>query len=118
MATKTKSTTTAPRIKPITEPLSKSGLIEHIASSSGVEKRDVRAVLQSLEQTVAATVHKKGAGQFTLPGLLKISVQAVPAKPRRKGIDPFTKEERWFDAKKATVKVKIRALKKLKDAAL
>ncbi|WP_300616857.1 HU family DNA-binding protein [Dokdonella sp.] len=118
MATKSKSSTSGSRIKPITEPLSKSGLIEHIANDSGVEKRDVRAVLQALEQTVAGAVHKKGAGQFTLPGLLKISVQAVPAKPRRKGIDPFTKEERWFEAKKATVKVKIRALKKLKDAAV
>lgn len=118
MATKPKTSTSGSRIKPVTEPLSKSGLVDHLASSSGVEKRDVRSVLQALEQVVAGAVHKKGAGQFTLPGLLKITVQAVPAKPRRKGIDPFTKEERWFEAKKASVKVKIRALKKLKDAAL
>jgi hypothetical protein len=30
---------------------------------------------------------------------------------------PFTGEERWFDAKPATVRIKARALKKLKDAA-
>ena len=42
----------------------------------------------------------------------------VPAKKKRRGIDPFTKVEREFAAKPATVKIKTRALKKLKDAAL
>jgi hypothetical protein len=34
------------------------------------------------------------------------------------GIEPFTKQERVFAARPATVKIKTRALKKLKDAAL
>ena len=45
------------------------------------------------------------------------SVTNVPAKKARKGIDPFTKQERMFAAKPASVKVKVRALKKVKDAA-
>jgi len=49
--------------------------------------------------------------------MLKINVQQVPAKKRRFGKDPFTGEERWFDAKPATVRIKARPLKKLKDAA-
>lgn len=104
--------------KPITEALGKSGLVAYLVEHSGVEPKGVRAVLASLEQAVANSVNKKGAGQFTLPGLLKITAVAVAAKPKRKGIDPFTKEERWFAAKPATVKLKVRALKKLKDAAL
>ena len=103
--------------KPIKEALSKSGLVAHIAENSGVAARDVRAVLASLEGAVHASVSKKGAGSFTLPGLLKITSVNVPAKPKRKGINPFTKEEQWFAAKPATVKVKVRPLKKLKDAA-
>ncbi|WP_147653960.1 HU family DNA-binding protein [Vulcaniibacterium gelatinicum] len=103
--------------KPIKEALSKSGLVAHIAEHSGVAARDVRAVLASLEGAVHASIGKKGAGTFTLPGLLKITAVNVPAKPRRKGINPFTKEEVWFAAKPATVKVKVRPLKKLKDAA-
>jgi nucleoid DNA-binding protein len=103
--------------KPIKEPLTKSGLVAHIADHSGVAAKDVRAVLSSLEGAVHASVSKKGAGSFTLPGLLKISSVSVPAKPKRKGINPFTKEEQWFAAKPATVKVKVRPLKKLKDAA-
>ena len=53
---------------------------------------------------------------FTLPGLFKVAVQKVPAKAKRFGKDPFTGEERWFPAKPASVKIKTRALKKLKDA--
>jgi len=103
--------------KPIKEALSKSGLVSHIADATGVAAKDVRAVLSSLEGAVHASVNKKGAGTFTLPGLLKISAVNVPAKPKRKGINPFTKEEQWFAAKPASVKVKVRPLKKLKDAA-
>ena len=103
--------------KPIKEVLGKSGLVAHLSESTGVAAKDVRAVLSSLESAVHASVNKKGAGAFTLPGLLKINVVNVPAKPKRKGVNPFTKEEQWFAAKPASVKIKVRALKKLKDAA-
>lgn len=108
-------TTAAP--KPIKEALTKSGLIAHLVEASGVLVRDVRSVLAALEGAVAASVSKKGVGSFTLPGLLKISAVKVPAKAKRKGINPFTKEEQWFAAKPASTKVKVRPLKKLKDAA-
>lgn len=103
--------------KPIKEVLTKSGLVAHLSDSTGVAPRDVRAVLASLEGTVAGSVSAKGIGTFTLPGLLKITTVKVPAKPKRKGINPFTKEEQWFAAKPATTKLKVRPLKKLKDAA-
>ena len=112
-----KTTTTSAAHKPIKEVLSKSGLVAHIVEASGVVAKDVRAVLAALEGAVAGCVHKKGSGSFTLPGMLKISAVSVPAKPKRKGINPFTKEEQWFAAKPATTKIKIRPLKKLKDAA-
>ncbi len=103
--------------KPIKEVLGKSALVAHLAETSGVIAKDVKAVLASLEHAVAGSVNKKGAGSFVLPGLLKITVVAVPAKPKRKGINPFTKQEQVFAAKPATVKIKVRPLKKLKDAA-
>lgn len=112
---KTKAAPAAP--KPIKEALSKSGLVAHIVEASGVVAKDVRAVLAALEGAVAGSVHKKGAGSFMLPGLLKISAVSVPAKPKRKGINPFTKVEQVFAAKPASIKIKVRALKKLKDAA-
>ena len=103
--------------KPIKEALTKSGLVAHLAESSSVAAKDVRAVLAALEGAVSGSISKKGAGSFVLPGLLKITSVSVPAKPKRKGINPFTKEEQWFAAKPASVKVKVRPLKKLKDAA-
>ena len=109
---------TAPTVKPITEAFGKSALIAHLAEQASVETKHVKAVLAALEHTVLGAVHKKGAGSFTLPGLFKINAVKVAAKPKRKGINPFTKEEVWFAAKPASTKLKVRPLKKLKDAAL
>lgn len=103
--------------KPIKETLTKSGLVAHIAESSGVAPKDVRAVMAALQSAIQGSVSKKGAGAFTLPGLLKIKTVSVAAKPKRKGINPFTKEEQWFAAKPASTKLKIAALKTLKDSA-
>jgi len=112
------STAKSAGMKPIKETMSKSALISHLAAQSGVENKGVKAVLTALEGTIAASLHKNGVRVFTLPGVLKATATAVPAKPKRKGKDPFTGEERMFAAKPASVKVKIRALKKLKNAAV
>ena len=111
------ATKTAAAPKPIKETMTKTGLVAHLAEASAVAAKDVRAVMAALEGAIHASVSKKGAGNFTLPGVLKITAVSVPAKPKRKGINPFTKEEQWFAAKPASVKVKVRPLKKLKDAA-
>lgn len=108
----------AASVKPIKTAFNRSSLIAHLADIAALEIKAVKAVLASLEATMLASLHKKGLGTFTLPGLLKINVVNVAAKKKRTGIDPFTKQERVFAAKPATVKIKTRALKKLKDAAL
>ncbi len=113
-ATPSKSTA----LKPIGTAFNRTSLIAHLAETAAVDAKSVRAIMASLEATILACVHKKGLGSFTLPGLLKVNVVNVPAKKKRTGIDPFTKQERVFAAKPATVKIKTRALKKLKDAAL
>ena len=102
---------------PVKETFTKASLANHVAQAANVEPKAAKAVLAALEDTILGSVHKKGAGEFTLSGLLKITVQQVPAKKKRFGKDPFTGEDRWFDAKPATVRIKARALKKLKDAA-
>jgi nucleoid DNA-binding protein len=118
-ATKTAAAApTAASMKPIKTAFNKTSLVTHLAQFSGVEPKGVKAVMAALESTVLASVNKKGAGAFVLPGLLKVTATAVPAKKARKGINPFTKEETIFKAKPATTKLKVRPLKKLKDAAL
>ena len=111
-------TKAAAELKPIKTAFNRTSLIAHLAQLAAVELKAVKAVIASLEATMLASVHKKGLGSFTLPGLLKVNVINVPAKKKRTGLDPFTKVERVFAAKPATVKIKTRALKKLKDAAL
>jgi nucleoid DNA-binding protein len=107
----------ATSVKPVKETLGKSGLVAFIAERTELAPREVRSVLAALEEAAQGSLHKKGVGEFTLPGMLKITKVNVPAKPRRKGINPFTKEEQWFAAKPASTKLKVRPLKKLKDAA-
>ena len=106
----------APALKPIKTAFNKTTLVAHLAEQSGVDPKAAKAVLAALEAAILGSVHKKGSGEFTLPGVLKIGLQQVPAKKKRFGKDPFTGEERWFPAKPASVKIKTRALKKLKDA--
>lgn len=127
---KTKAVKTAPKsapkaapkgatvLKPIKETFNKTSLVNHLVQTAGTDAKTVKAVLGALESTVHASLSKKGAGAFTWPGVLKITALQVPAKKARKGIDPFTKVERMFAAKPASVKVKARFFKKVKDAAL
>jgi nucleoid DNA-binding protein len=104
-------------LKPIKTAFNKTSLIAHLAEQTGLEPKAAKAFMGAFEATVLASVNKKGLGEFTVPGLLKITAVQVAAKKKRMGIDPFTKVERMFAAKPASTKLKVRALKKLKDAA-
>ncbi|OXC77463.1 HU family DNA-binding protein [Caballeronia sordidicola] len=108
----------AAALKPIKDSFTKASLALHLAERAGVEPKAAKALMAALEETVLASVHKKGAKEFTLPGLLKVVAQDVPAKKKRFGKDPFSGEDKWFAAKPASVRLKVRPLKKLKDAAL
>lgn len=99
---------------PIATPFTKSQILGSIADDTGVAKKDVAAVFGSLESIIHGHVRKRGAGIFTLPGLLKIKVVRKPATKARKGINPFTGEETMFKAKPARNVAKVQALKALK----
>ena len=113
-----KKSVVATPLKPIKDSFTKASLTVYLAERSGVELKAAKAFMAALEETVLASIHKKGAKEFTLPGLLKIVAQDVPAKKKRFGKDPFSGEDKWFAAKPASVRLKVRPLKKLKDAAL
>ena len=72
--------------------------------------------LAALEDSIRASISKKGPRTFVLPGILKITAVAVPAKKARKGINPFTGEETVFKAKPARKVIKARPVKAAKDA--
>lgn len=102
----------------IKDRFSKTQILDEIAASTALSRKQVAAVLDSLTDVIEGHVKKNSVGEFVLPGLLKISTVRKPAVKARKGINPFTKEEVMFKAKPATTVVKVRPLKKLKDMAL
>ncbi len=101
----------------IKEPMNKSQLLNELAANTGLARKDVVAVLDELGSIIERHIKKRGAGQFTMPGLMKVTTQRKPATKARKGINPFTKEETVFKAKPAKTVVKVRPLAKLKAAA-
>ncbi len=117
-AKKVVKTAAAPKkITAIKTPMTKAQLYATIAERTDVPKKDVAKVFEELTNLVDGHVRKRSAGSFTLPGLLKITTVKKPAKKARKGINPFTGEETMFKAKPASIQVKVRPLKKLKDFA-
>lgn len=110
-----KAAAAEPAIKPIKEVFNKTTLTAHLAKESGVDTKDVKLVLAALEATVIGSLHKKGSGEFSLPGVFRLQAEQIPARKARKGINPFTKQEQTFAAKPAAVKLRARFFKKVKD---
>jgi nucleoid DNA-binding protein len=98
------------------KPPTKSEIYANVADDTGLTKKDVSAVFESLSGQIKKNLGGRGApGVFTVPGLMKMRVVKKPAKKARKGVNPFTGEEMMFKAKPASKAVKIVPLKGLKD---
>src|SRR5690606_34916341 len=114
-----KAAAKAPAKKPaaITEKYTKIQIINELVESTALNRKQVNAVIDGLTDIIDRHIQKKGVGEFTLPGLMKIKTVKKPARKARKGVNPFTGAETVFKAKPASTSVKILALKKLKDMA-
>lgn len=103
--------------KPMKEALTKSALVNLIAEENGLTRDVAKGVLATIENVMMGSIHPRGVGEFTLPGLLKISLRKVPARKAGTLIrNPSTGEMVPGAAKPASVRVKIRPLAKLKSA--
>jgi DNA-binding protein HU-beta len=94
--------------------LSKSQLIERIATATELSKRDVKNVMDNLVDVGHKELKKNGL--FLVPGFAKFVVVKKPATKARKGTNPFTGEEMMFKAKPARKIVRARPVKAAKDA--
>ena len=108
---------TQKKLTAIREPYTKAQLLSSIAEDTGLTKKDVASVFESLGDHIFRHVKKRSCGTFTLPGLAKLTVRVRKATRARKGINPFTGEETTFAAKPARRVIKFRALKGLKEMA-
>lgn len=95
--------------------MTKAQIVGELSEKTGLAKKDVANVFEQLRELVKKELGRRGPGEFVIPDLLKLKVKKVAAKPKRKGIDPFTKQEKEFPAKPASKKVRATPLKKLKD---
>lgn len=109
---------TAAVTRPVKERLTKSAMLSLVAEQNGITRAQVAGVLGSLEGIMMGSVHPNGIGEFVLPGVLKITLRKVPARKAGTLIrNPATGEMMKAAAKPASVRVKVRALSKLKAAA-
>ena len=102
----------APAMK---QKMTKSQIVASVADSTGLTKKQVSSVLEEMDTLIERSIKKRSIGEFTIPGMMKITTVKKPAKKARKGINPFTGEETISKAKPARNVVKVRPLKGLKD---
>ncbi|MEE4279850.1 MAG: HU family DNA-binding protein [Halieaceae bacterium] len=107
----------AKKVPTIKDKMTKTQILASLSESTGLTKKQVGDVIDGLEALIEGSIKKRAIGEFTLPGLMKITTVKKPAVKARKGINPFTGEETMFKAKPASVAVKVRPLKKLKEFA-
>ncbi|MEM6300443.1 MAG: HU family DNA-binding protein [Pseudomonadota bacterium] len=112
-----KAAAPAKKTTALKDKMTKTQILASISESTGLSKKQVGDVFEELETLIERSVKKRAVGEFTLPGLMKITTVKKPAVKARKGINPFTGEETMFKAKPASVAVKVRPLKKMKEFA-
>ncbi|NIP85483.1 MAG: DNA-binding protein [Planctomycetales bacterium] len=98
------------------KPPTKTEVLNSIAEATDLSKKDVAAVMDALSDQIRKALGNRGPGMFTIPGLVKVERKRVPARPAEPNWrNPFTGEIQTRPAKPASTKIKVRALKNLKD---
>jgi nucleoid DNA-binding protein len=114
-----KASAAAPAAKPEAaarpKPATTGEIYGTISDATGVAKKEVAKVFDSLSELIARELGKKGPGQFVIPGLLKLKVVRKPATKAKQGINPFTKAPMTIKAKPARNVVKAVPMKSLKE---
>lgn len=106
---------TQPKLTAIREPYTKARLFAAISEETGLTRKDVAAVFESLKNLMHRHLKKRSAGTFTLPGLAKFNVTVKKATKQQERTNPFTGEPMTVAAKPARRVVRIRALKGVKE---
>ncbi|MBY0228647.1 MAG: HU family DNA-binding protein, partial [Gemmataceae bacterium] len=98
------------------KPMVKTAVYKELASKAGLEPKQVAAVFEALEELILGQLGKKGPGVFQIPGLVKFNTIKKPATKATTKPNPFKPGEMMeVKAKPASTKVKVRALKSLKE---
>ena len=120
-AIKRKTNSAAKKRAPaIQKKYTKTETLNEIALNTSLSKKEVTAVLDELTVIIERHIKKRGVGEFTLPGLLKIKRKPTKPRPaRKKAPNPFKPGELMdVPRKPAGYRVSVQALKKLKGFTL
>ena len=72
--------------KAVKRPTTKAETFTYIADKTGLTKKDVGAVFETLNTLIKRDIRRTGPGMYTLPGLMKIKVVRKPATRSCKGV--------------------------------
>jgi nucleoid DNA-binding protein len=97
------------------KPATKTEIFNSMAERTGLSKKQVAEFFDALTQEIEQQLSKKGPRVFQIPNLCKIVAVDKPAQPKRQVRNPATGEMIWAAPKPASVTVRIRPLKKLKE---
>ncbi|MBX3420381.1 MAG: HU family DNA-binding protein [Pirellulaceae bacterium] len=97
------------------KPATKTEVFNSLAERTGMTKKQVAEFFDALTQEIAQQIGKKGPRVFQIPNLCKIVAVDKPALPKRQVRNPATGEMIWAAPKPASVVVRVRPLKKLKE---
>ena len=94
-------------------PTTKTETIAFVAEKTGLTKKDVAGVFESLTALIKRDLRKHSL--YTVPGLMKVRVVKKPATKAREGVNPRTGEPMMIKAKPARKVVRVTPLKGLKE---
>lgn len=117
-AAKKKAAAAAPaaRLKSITTRQTKTQILQSIADETGLSRKQVGEVFNSLGSLIQRHMQRRGSGEFSIPETgVKIRRVRKPARKSRMGRNPATGEEIKIAAKPASTVIKVLALKALKN---
>ena len=97
--------------------LTKSAVYQELATHTGLTRKQIGEVFDALFGLVKRELGKKGPGQLSIPGLVKVLRHKKPARKARPGRNPATGEAIMIPAKPASTVIKARVLKDLKALA-
>ena len=104
------------KLKAVKDKQTQTQIISSIADDSGVDKKDVKAVLESLGELTHRHIMKRGSGEFKIPFMgVKVNRKTKPATKKRMGRNPATGEEMEIAAKPKREVVKAMPLKVMKE---
>ena len=90
-----------------------SGAYASVGESTGLKGKQVKECLEAYVALAASQL--KTSGSFKLGGTINMKLKTKPARPAKKGVNPFTKEPCVFKAKPASKTVRALPLKKFKE---